>query len=46
MRPARSAQRSPLGSSLYMGESIAFTGILSDVQSQNPGISSLDSKAM
>jgi len=28
--------RSELGSSLYMGESIAFTGILSDVQSQNP----------
>jgi len=28
--------RSELGSSLYMGESIAFTGVLSDVQSQNP----------
>eukprot|EP00253_Pinus_taeda_P028934 PITA_28934 len=27
---------SALGSSLYMGKSIAFTGILSDVQSKNP----------
>jgi len=27
---------SPLGSSLYMGDTIAFTGILSDVRSQNP----------
>jgi hypothetical protein len=37
---------SSLGSSLYMGKAIAFSGILSDQRSQNPGIPSLDFNAM